>query len=168
LIVEPTDTQSMVLVLSGAAVIIGVFGTVIPFVPGLVLSWLGVLGWAVFSHAGPLRFVVLSVATALALLGLIAKYAIPGRRMRRAGVPAWSLVAGGLLAIVGFFVIPVVGLVLGFIAGVFLAELLRLRNPGRAWPSAWHAVKAAGLSMLIEIGAALLILIAWVCGVVFA
>jgi uncharacterized protein YqgC (DUF456 family) len=166
--VEPTDTQSMVLVLSGAAVIIGVFGTVIPFVPGLVLGWLGVLGWALFSDAGPLRWVVLAAATGLALLGLVAKYAIPGRRMRRAGVPAWSLVAGGLLAIVGFFVVPVVGLVLGFITGVFLAELVRLRTPGRAWPSAWNAVKATGLSMLIEIAAALLILLAWVSGVAFA
>ena len=74
---EPTDTHLMVLVLSGAAVIIGVFGTVIPFVPGLVLGWLGVLGWALFSDAGPLRWVVLAAATALALLGLVAKYTMP-------------------------------------------------------------------------------------------
>jgi uncharacterized protein len=159
-----SDTGTVVTVIAGIAIVVGIFGTVIPFVPGLVLSWLGVLAWAIFAGHGPVSWVVLGVATALALLGIIMKYVVPGRRLTQAGVPKWSLVAGGVLAIVGFFVVPVVGLILGFVLGVFLAELARLKTPQLAWPSTWSAIKAVGLAMLIEIGAGLFILVAWVIG----
>ena len=37
-----------------------------------------------------------------------------------------------MLGIVGFFVVPVVGLLLGFVLGVYLAELARLGGRGVA------------------------------------
>jgi uncharacterized protein YqgC (DUF456 family) len=157
-----------VTVIAGIAIVVGIFGTVIPFLPGLTLSWLGVLVWAIFGGAGTGRWVVLGIATILAAAGIAMKYLVPGRRLHRAGVPTWSLLAGGLLGIVGFFVVPVVGLFLGFVLGVFLAELARLKTPKLAWPSTWSAMKAVGLSMLIEIGAALFILVVWVVGVFVA
>ena len=48
--------------------------------------------------------------------------------MRAADVRTLSLVAGGVLGIVGFFVIPVVGLLIGFVLGVYLAELANRRD----------------------------------------
>jgi uncharacterized protein YqgC (DUF456 family) len=106
------------------------------------------------------------LATFLAILGTVVKYLLPGRSMRQTGVPTRSLVAGGILAIVGFFVVPVVGLFLGFVLGVFLAEWLRLSQPGLAWPSTLSAVKAVGFSMLIELFFALTIAAVWVFGVI--
>ena len=163
-----SSNDAVVTVIAGIAIVVGIFGTVIPFLPGLALSWLGVLVWAIFGGAGPGRWVVLGIATILAAAGIAMKYLVPGRRMKRAGVPTWSLLAGGLLGIVGFFVVPVVGLFLGFVLGVFLAELARLKTPKLAWPSTWSAMKAVGLSMLIEIGAALFILVVWVVGLFVA
>ena len=75
------------------------------------------------------------------------------------------LVVGGLLGIVGFFVIPLVGLFVGFVLGVYLAELQRV-GQANAWPSTWAAVKAAGLSILIELASGLLAASAFVVGVV--
>jgi uncharacterized protein YqgC (DUF456 family) len=92
---------------------------------------------------------------------------LPGRRMRDAGVPGRTLVAGGLLGIVGFFVVPVVGLLLGFVLGVYLAELARIGR-ARAWPSARHALTAVGWSILIELAAALLATAVWVGALVLA
>ncbi|HEX2358010.1 MAG TPA: DUF456 family protein, partial [Micromonosporaceae bacterium] len=59
---------------------------------------------------------------------------------------------------------PVVGLVIGFVLGVWLAERVRLGDARRAWPSTKHALKAAGLAMLIELGAGLTILVIWLAG----
>lgn len=159
------DTDTAVIFMTAVAIVIGIFGTFIPFVPGLVLSWGGVVFWAIFS-SGPVgvRWAVVGIVTVLALAGTVMKYTIPGRRMARSGVPRLTVAAGGLLAVVGFFVVPIVGLFLGFVLGVFLAEWLRLKNPGAAWPSTWKAVKAVGLSALIEIGIGLLILGTWVAG----
>jgi len=45
-------------------------------------------------------------------------------------------------------------------------ELLRLRDPRTAWPATWAAMKASGLSVLIELTAALLATALWGAGVV--
>jgi hypothetical protein len=74
--------------------------------------------------------------------------------MSAAGIPGRTLLAGGLLGIVGLFVVPVVGLPLGFVLGIYLAERVRLPDHAAAWPSTVEAMKGAGLSMLISLVAA--------------
>jgi hypothetical protein len=69
------------------------------------------------------------------------------------------------LGIVGFFVIPVVGLVIGFVLGVYLAEHRRV-GPAAAWPSTREALRAVGVSILIELAAGVVAALAWVAGVV--
>ncbi|MEV0271273.1 DUF456 domain-containing protein [Hamadaea sp. NPDC050747] len=163
-----TDTQSTLVFVCALAILVGTVGVVVPVVPGLILSWGAVLVWALFSDAGWGRWLVLFIATFVALAGTAAKYAWPGRRLKQSGVPNWSLIAGGLLGIVGFFVVPVVGLPLGFVLGILLAELARLKQMRAAWAATWHAVKAVGLSMLIELSAALGVAVVWVVGVIAA
>lgn len=152
----------------GAAIIIGIFGTVIPNIPGLLLSWAGVLCWALFTDAGQAKWWVLGLTSVLALVATVMKYLLPGRHLAKSGVPTRTIVFGTVLGIVGFFVVPLVGLVLGFVLGVFLAEAVRLRGAAPAWPSTRKAIKAVGLSILIEVGTGLIILVAWFSGVVFA
>lgn len=160
------DTGATVTLLSGVAIAVGVFGVVIPVLPGLLLCWAGVLVWSVFGDAGGGRWLVLALATAIAVLGVLVKYLWPGRNLKRTGVPNTSLMAGGLLGVVGFFVVPVVGLVAGFVLGVWLAERARLGDNRLAWPSTREALKAAGLAMLVELAAGLAIAAVWVFGLI--
>jgi uncharacterized protein len=60
-------------------------------------------------------------------------------------------------------VIPVVGIVVGFVLGVYLAELRRL-GLERAGPATVSALKAVGLSMLIEFLACLAAAVTWAFG----
>jgi uncharacterized protein YqgC (DUF456 family) len=152
----------------GAAIVIGIFGTIIPNVPGLLLSWAGVLLWTLFTDAGQAKWWVLGLATVLALVATVMKYVLPGRHLAKTGVPTRTIVFGTLLGIVGFFAVPLVGLFLGFVLGIFLAEAARLHGVGPAWPSTWKAIKAVGLSIMIEVGAGLIILVSWFGAVVFA
>jgi hypothetical protein len=112
-------------------------------------------------------WLTLAVVTTFLLVGGVVKYAVPGRGLKAAGVPNRTMLLGGLLGIVGFFVIPVIGLFVGFVLGVYLAELLRV---GRelAWPSTKAALRAAGLSVLIELTAGLLAAATWVVGAIAA
>ncbi|HZN76810.1 MAG TPA: DUF456 domain-containing protein [Micromonosporaceae bacterium] len=161
---ELTDFNATITLVAGLAIVVGVCGVIVPILPGLLLCWAGVLLWAIFAEGGVGKWVVFGIATLLALGGTVIKYAWPGRNLKRTGVPNRSLFLGGLLAIVGFFVIPVVGLVIGFVLGILLAERVRLNDNRAAWTSTKHALKAAGLSMLIELGAALAIAATWVAG----
>ena len=57
------------------------------------------------------------------------------------------------------------GLVIGFVLGVYLAELVNRRDQRLAWTSTKHAVKGVALSVGVELAGALLATIAWVVGV---
>jgi uncharacterized protein YqgC (DUF456 family) len=151
-------------VLVGLAIVVGLVGVVLPVLPGLLLVWAAVLGWALAAE-GTARWIVLGVVTVLVTVSEVVKYVVPHRRMREAGVPTRTLVLGVLVGVIGFFVMPVVGAIVGFVLGVYLAERLRLHSHPTAWPSATHAIKAVGLSILIELAAGLLSLATWLTGV---
>jgi uncharacterized protein YqgC (DUF456 family) len=153
------------LVLVGVAILIGLVGIVVIVLPGLLLVWAAVAVWALVERTG-VAWGVLGFATVLVAIGTVAKYVLPGRRMRDAGVPGRSILAGVALGIVGFFVIPVVGLLIGFVLGIYLSERIRLGGHGAAWPSTVHALKAVGLAILIELLAGLLISATWLIAVI--
>jgi uncharacterized protein YqgC (DUF456 family) len=141
-------------VLVGLAVLVGVLGVLVPVLPGSMLILAAVLVWAVQAGSST-AWTVFSVTVVLLAAGTVVKYAVPGRSLKTAGVPNRTLMIGGLLGIIGFFVIPVIGLFIGFVLGVYLGEVQRVGRQD-AWPSTKHALRAAGLSVLIELVAAAL------------
>jgi len=161
------ETSGTVTLISALVILVGIVGVVIPVLPGLLLCWAGVLLWALLGDAGATGWVVLAIATVVAVAGTVVKYLWPGKRLKNTGVPTTSLLAGGLLGAIGFFVVPVVGLVLGFVLGIWLAERVRL-GAGRAWPSTRQALAAVGLSLLVEFTAAVGVAVIWLVGVLTA
>jgi uncharacterized protein YqgC (DUF456 family) len=145
-------------------IVIGMVGIVIPVIPGLLLCLAGVFLWA-WDTGTTLGWWVFGVCAALYLAGVALQYAVPGRRMREAGVRRSTLVLAVLLAVVGFFVIPVVGAAIGFVGGIFLVELGHSQDRSAAWIATKAALKAVFLSMGIELLAALAIAVTWVVGV---
>jgi uncharacterized protein YqgC (DUF456 family) len=159
-----SDSGTTVNLIAGVVIALGVIGVVIPVIPGLLLSWLGVVLWAFLGEAGGgVKWLVLVVATVVAVLGALVKYLVPGRRLKSVGVPNSALLAGGVLGLVGFFVVPVVGLILGFVLGVYLVERARV-GAGQAWSSTKQALAAAGMAMLIEFTTSLGVAVVWVFG----
>lgn len=143
---------------------VGLVGILVPILPGSVLVVAGILVWAI-SVGGTTAWLVFGVAAAFVVAGTIVKYVVPGRSLQVAGIPASTQWFGVLLGVVGFFVVPVVGLFLGFVLGVWLAEYVRL-GAKEAWPSTVHSLKAVGWSIVIELVFALLATWTWVAGVI--
>ncbi|QNG20073.1 DUF456 domain-containing protein [Rhodococcus triatomae] len=144
----------------GLVILVGLIGIVVPVLPGVILIFGAITVWAVFT-GGTAAWVAFGIATAVLVATGVVKYTWPGRRMQVAGVPNRSIVVGGLTGLVGFFVVPVVGLFAGFVAGTYAAEWCRLRRPGLAWTSSWHATKAVGLSILVELFGGLVATAVW-------
>ena len=151
---------------AGLLVAVGLIGILLPVLPGLILVVAGIAVWAV-PRNDALGWTVLGIAVAIAVVGSVVKYLLPGRRLRESGVPTRSIMAGGALGIVGFFVIPVVGLFVGFPLGVFLAELVRFGDRNKAWPSTRSALSAVGLSILVELATGLLAAGTWIFALIF-
>jgi uncharacterized protein YqgC (DUF456 family) len=154
-------------VVVGLIMAVGLVGIVVPLLPGLLLVWAAVVIWAAQSQSSA-GWVVLGIATILAVSGSLLQYVLPGRRMARAGVTTSSTVAGVVLGIAGFFVIPLVGAFVGFALGIYLAERIKKGAHAAAWPSTKHALKAIALSMGIELLTGLAIVTTWLIGVTVA
>jgi hypothetical protein len=153
-------------VVASLVILVGLAGIIVPVLPGSILVGGAIVGWAIFT-GGEAAWVAAGIAVTLLAVGTVVKFAVPHRRLRDIGVPTSTIVIGGILGIVGFFAIPVVGLFVGFIGGVWLAEARRL-GAGNAGPSTKSAVGAVGLSILIELTAALLATVVFVGGVLMA
>ena len=140
-------------------------GIVIPILPGALLSLAAILVWAL-EEQSLTGWIVLAAAVVLIGASQVVKYVVPERRLRESGATA-STVVGVLLGIVGFFVIPVVGMFVGFPLGVYLSERQRLGAHGDAWTSTKHALRATGLSILIEVIGTSLAAAVWLTAVLF-
>ena len=155
-----TPTEVLIAVL----IAVGIAGIVVPVLPGTILVLVALLVWATEVGTST-AWIVFAVAATFLVAGAVIKYGLPGRRLMEAGVPRSTLLIGAGVAFVGFFVVPVVGLLVGFVLGVYAAERHRL-GAAAAWPATKHALKAVGVSILVEALAAVLAALTWVVGVV--
>lgn len=99
----------------GLVIVVGLLGIVIPILPGVILIFAAIAVWA-FLTGSATAWSVFAISTVLLVISGVIKYTWPGRKLKEAGVPNRSLYLGAILGIIGFFVIPVVGLFVGFIA----------------------------------------------------
>lgn len=141
--------------------LVGLAGVVIQILPGSLLVLGALVLWA--SESGEAKnWIVVAIGVLAVAAAAVGKYLLAGRGLKKSGVPNSSLIWGGLAGAVGFFVVPVVGLALFFVAGVFVAEYLRMRNKAEAWQSTKAALKATGVTILIELAGALVAVGVWV------
>ena len=147
------------LLLVGLAMAVGLVGTVVPVVPGLPVIWAAGLFWAL-AEEGAGRWVVLTVLTVLAVAGTAARYVFTARSMG-GKVPRTTMLAAAAGALVGMFVVPVVGMPLGGVVGVYLAELRRTRDGRAAWASTRRVLVAFGLGTAVEVAAGVLMVATW-------
>ncbi len=156
---DPRDVADL---LAGVVVLLGLVGIVLPVLPGTLLLVVAVVGWAAYVGE-PRGWALAGAAVVVLAAGAALKYVLAGRHLRGHGVPSSTLVLGGLLGIVGFFVVPVVGLPLGFVVGIYLSELRRVGSE-QAWPATVAALKAVGIAMLVELVAGFTAAALWLTG----
>ncbi len=145
--------------------LLGLAGTVAPLVPGLPLIWGAALTYGLITEFDAAGWVAMLAISALLVGGMVAKFVLPHRRMTAGGAPRSTLLIGGVGAVIGFFVMPVVGLPLGAVTGILLAEYRRTGDWQRARSSTRAVLVGFGIGSLIEIGAGLAMIGCWVAWV---
>ncbi len=137
-------------------VVIGLVGAVVQVIPGGgTLVGIAAVVWAVVT-GGQVGWTVGIVAAAAVILAEVGKYILAGRYLGRGGVPTRTLVIGAAAGVVGFFVIPLLGLPIGFVLGVYAAESVRQPTQREARQSTWLAMRAVGLAIMVELAGALI------------
>ena len=147
----------------GLAILAGLVGIVVPILPGALLVLGAIMVWA-FQLNSPAGWATLAVAAVAIGLSQVVKYLIPGRRLKAAGIPNGTLLLATALGVVGFFVVTEECLLAGFVLGVYAGERQRLGSE-MAWPATKVALRAVGLSIMIELAGCLVATGAWLATV---
>lgn len=143
------------------AMLAGLVGTALPLIPGLPVVWGAALVYGLAAGFGGTGTVAFTVITLLAIGGIIAGLVLPHRRVAAGGAPRSTVLAGVVGAIVGFFVIPVIGLLIGGVTGIWLAEYRRTADRAAAWKSTRDMVVGFGIGILAELAAGVAMVLVW-------
>src|SRR5699024_2535934 len=122
---------------------------------GGALVGVAVVVWAIVT-GGQVGWTVGIIAAVAVIAAEIGKYLLAGRYLSRGGVPGRTLPIGAVTGVVGFCVVPVLGLPIGFVLGTYLAEAARHPDHRAARRSTGLALRAVGLAILVELAGALI------------
>lgn len=162
---DTMSLQILVTVLVALAYVVGLCGIVLPVLPGTITIIIATLIWAIVT-GGWTSWVAFAIILVLGIAGMTTSYVLTGRRLQRHEVPTWPILVGIAAGIVGIFVIPFLGLPIGFLAGLYVSEAVRLKDWKRGLSSAWVAIKALGIGIAIEFTLAMLSTITFAIAVV--
>lgn len=163
--VDSLTIQIVITVLAGLAYIVGLAGIILPVLPGTITIVLATLVWAIVV-GGWTSWVAFAVVLILGAAGMTTSYLLTGRRLQAAEVPMWPVLVGLASGVVGIFVIPFLGLPIGFVIGLYISEVVRQQDWQKGITSAWVAIKALGIGILIEFSLAMLSTITFAVAVV--
>jgi uncharacterized protein len=125
-------------------------GILVPVLPGLLLVWIATVGTLLVQGTDLAGWTIAVVLTCLFAAGTAATILLPARQGRQGGAPASTFVFAGVGAVVGFFVLPVLGLIVGALLGLFVGERQRLGDNREAVAATGRVLRAYGVGVLIE------------------
>ncbi len=143
------DVDILVTVLAGILLVVAAAGTIYPVLPGSPIAIVTLLVWAFVVGSWP-AWVAAVIGSLLCAVGWTASMALTGRKLRQLEVPWWSIAVAAVAGIVGMFLIPVVGIFVGFAAGLLVIEAARHGDLRHAFSSSLQTLKAMGTGVLVE------------------
>jgi uncharacterized protein YqgC (DUF456 family) len=104
--------------------VVGLVGSLVPWMPGPLFILAGVLLWAVATGFESLGWGRLALLAVLAALTFVLDFVASALGARRYGASRWGVVGAVLGALVGLFLGPL-GLIFGGVVGAVVGELAR-------------------------------------------
>jgi len=152
--------------LVGLAIAVGVVGTLLPVLPGLWLVWGACLVYGLIEGLAPVGWVAMALITILAVVGTAAALVLPQRSAAGAGIGAGRQAFAAILAVVGFFIFPVIGAIIGFVLGIAVGAYLENRDAARAWSVTVQTLRGVAIGTGVQVVAALLMAMVWAAWVI--
>lgn len=102
---------------------LGILGTFLPILPGLLLSICGLLIYK-FGTDADLSMIYIWAFVVLTIVSVVLNYVIPAKTNQRYGGTRWGSIGSIIGTFVGIFLPIPLGFLAGMFAGVFIGELL--------------------------------------------
>lgn len=143
------DTDILVTVLAGILLVVAAVGTIYPILPGSLIAIVTLLLWAWALGSWP-AWVAAIVGSLICVVGWSASAVLTGRKLKQLEVPRWSILVAVVGGVAGMFLIPVVGLFVGFGVALLLSEWVRHGDLRQAWHYSAQTLRATGTGVLVE------------------
>lgn len=139
----------------------------IPIMPGPVLAWAVAIVFAIATNFERMTPVATVAATGIMLLGSTSDLWMNFFGVRTGGLSCLSSIGAFIGGLVGtFFIpIPVVGTIIGSVAGAALVELVRLRELRRAVRAGQTTARMMAISYGVQLAATILIFVIYIVSV---
>lgn len=140
------------MIVAGAILqLLGLAGCILPVLAGPPLNFVGLVllglaeGWDIFS---PTLWLIL---TAVTVLTLVLDYVLPISGARKYGSTKWGTWGAVLGMVLGVFLFPPFGLILGAFSGAIIGELLAGKKNREAIRAGWGIFVGYFISMLLKL-----------------
>jgi uncharacterized protein YqgC (DUF456 family) len=154
--------EIIVSILVGLMMLVGLLGSIIPFLPDVVLIWVSaliyglVIGWG---QSGGWLFGIISV---LGLIGLLSDAWVSGAGARQGGATVLTTLGGLAIGLVALFTTGPLGFLVGILLGTFVLEYARHQDPEQALRATFGMGLGYGASFIVKFLLGLGMITAWV------
>ena len=154
--------QSALIFLVGLIMLVGLAGMIVPVLPGMAVIWVGALVYGVvggFGVWGPWLFAAITLLT---IAGYGVQLLLTHLGALHTGASWQALLASLALGTIGFFLVPIVGALLGAVLGLFIVEYRRRKDAREAWQATRGALVGYLLGFGLELVVGLMMIGLWV------
>ena len=148
-------------VIVAVAMVLGLFGVVLPVLPGLVLIWGAAVVYGLIVGFNTIGWVVIAILSALTVVSIVKGFVIPRRAAVDSGASTRAQVGAVVGGLIGFFIIPVFGLIIGALAGLVLVEYQLKGDWNAAMTAAKGTARGFGISVLIDLCLGIVMIVTW-------
>lgn len=139
----------LIITLAGALVILGLLGSFLPLLPGIPLSWTGLL-LLHFSSNVPMDYMFLGVTLLVSIIIFVLQYAIPALGTKLLGGSKSGMIGATAGLIAGIFIpIPFAIVIVPFI-GAYIGEIIGKADSSTAFRAATGSFVGLLTSSFIE------------------
>jgi uncharacterized protein len=148
-----------------AVMLFGLFSTFIPALPGPVIVWVPALVYGILTGFNWASGILFALITGLMIFGSVADNIIMGQRARQTGA-SWLAIAVSLVAgVAGSILLPPFGGLVAALLGLFVVEIIRLRDLRQALVSTKSMAIGCGWATVVRFFAGLVMIALWLAWV---
>lgn len=129
--------MDLLLIIIGAVLmIVGIFGSFLPVLPGVPVSWLGLLVLHL-APSIPMNYWLLGITLVIAVLIYVLNFSIPAMGTKRFGGSKAGMIGATIGLVVGLIAPVPFGVLIGPFVGAFIGEIINKSNSRSALKAAF-------------------------------
>ncbi len=135
--------------------IVGIVGCILPVIPGPPLSYLGLL-LLHFTDYADFSFEFLVLFAAVAVIVTILDYIVPIWGTKKLGGSKYGMWGAGIGLVIGLFVLPPLGILVGPFAGAVIGESMTGKNASQSFRAGLGSLLGLMMGVGMKLAASLL------------